>query len=131
MQTVVEEYQRLNAEIKALQKRQGEIKDIITKAYQDEISAQLDGNDYGAGTATVNADGYSLKFVKTKKVKWEQDKLAHLYSTLNDPTEYIKVEYSVPENAYKNWPRGLQELFEPARTVDISKPTLTVECKDE
>jgi len=116
----------------SLAKQRAELEEKLLEAIKEDVSNQLSGNHYGAGTATVRIGDKSVKVVISKKVSWDNDLLKdvqeHLVKRGEDPSEYIDVKYSVMENKYKAWPSSLQTLFEPARTVDISKPTITVEA---
>jgi hypothetical protein len=104
--------------------------DILSQS-RDIIAAQLADAPYGAGTATLDVEGFKAKVVVSKKVTYDQEGLAAVRKTLTangeDPSEYVKVKYDVAEAAYKNWPTSLQKMFEPYRTVEASKPTIKIE----
>jgi len=106
--------------------------EMIVSVAGDELQKQFEGAEYGCGTATLNPVGYKIKVVIGKKVTWEQDGLKQvaeqLVSAGQDPAEYIKAKYDVSETAYKNWPSSLQAMFQPHRTVEPSKPKITVEA---
>lgn len=97
----------------------------------DQVQAQLADKDYGTGTANVVAAGHKIKVVVSKKVSYDQQGLKALAETLasrgEEPSEYLDIKYGVAEGAYKNWPSSLQALVEPHRTVEHSKPTITIE----
>ena len=40
----------------------------------------------------------------------------------DDPTEYIEINFKVPERNYVAWPEAIRQDFEPARTVRTGKP---------
>jgi hypothetical protein len=104
--------------------------DILTMARED-IANQLAKADYGAGTATLAVDGMKVKVVVSKKVSYEQAGLAAIREQLTangeDPNEYVTARYDVAEAAYKQWPTSLQRMFEPYRTVEVTKPTIKIE----
>lgn len=80
-------------------------------------------------------DGLSVKVEIPKRVEWDQAQLASVASTIaqewgDEPQQYLRVKYEVPESAYKNWPDSLRALFEPARTVKPGKPKFTIEQKE-
>jgi hypothetical protein len=104
--------------------------DILTMARED-IANQLAKADYGAGTATLAVDGMKVKVVVSKKVSYEQAGLAAIREQLTangeDPNEYVSAKYDVAEAAYKQWPTSLQRMFEPYRTVEVTKPTIKIE----
>lgn len=96
-----------------------------------EIQNGLDGKDYG--TATIETETKKIKVTLSKRVKWDQDKLKKLWDDIEasgeKPDEYINIKYDVSENAYKSWPSSISSAFDPARTVEVSKPTLKIEEK--
>ena len=98
-----------------------------------EVQNSLSDKDYGCGTATIETETKKIKVTVSKRVKWDQDKLKALWFDIetngDNPEEYIKVKYDVSENAYKSWPSSIANAFEPARTVEVSKPTLKIEEK--
>ena len=104
--------------------------DILSMARED-IANQLAKADYGAGTATLAVDGMKVKVVVSKKVSYEQAGLAAIREQLTtngeDPNEYVSAKYDVAEAAYKQWPTSLQRMFEPYRTVEVTKPTIKIE----
>ena len=103
----------------------------LAAALQEQIQSQLVDKEYGTGTATVDVAGRKVKFIISKKASYDQEGLRAVYADLQgrgeNPDEYIKVKFDVSESAYKNWPSSLQKLFQPYRTVEPSKPTVTIE----
>ena len=97
---------------------------VLVEQLAFKYREQLIGN-FG----TVNVDG--IKFNVPKRVKWDQELLSAIYDRLKsgneDPTEYIKVSFDVPENKYKNWPEFIRAEFEPARTVEAGKVSIKLE----
>lgn len=98
-----------------------------------DVQNSLSDKDYGCGTATIETETKKIKVIVSKKVKWDQEKLKNLWSDIESsgekPDEYIKIKYDVSENAYKSWPSSISSAFDPARTVEVSKPTLKIEEK--
>lgn len=96
----------------------------------DQVREQLANKDYGAGTANVELEGYKIKVVIPKRVKWDEAKLAVIYQNIaasgQNPDEYIDLSYSIKETKYTAWPEFVQKGFEEARTVETGKPTLTI-----
>lgn len=109
------------------------------KAEADELKAEIErrikplANDYG--TFKRELDSVKFKVVKSKDIKWDGDRLKELYEQIEtddaDPTVYIKKkeEYTVSENAYKEWSKELKEIFDPARTE--KEPKITFEILEE
>ena len=98
-----------------------------------EVQNSLEGNAYGCGTANVETETKTIKVTVSKKVKWDQERLKSIWDDIEasgyKPEEYINVKYDVSENAYKAWPSSISDAFEPARTVEVSKPTIKIEEK--
>lgn len=107
----------------------------IIRLSASEIQNQLSDKDYGAGTANIDAGQYALKVVLSKNVKWDQAQLENICAEIaasgEDPKEFVKVKYDVSETAYKSWPSRIRGYFEPARTVELSKPKISFERKGE
>lgn len=63
-----------------------------------------------------------------KKVDWDQRQLADLVERIRasgeNPAEYVSIEFTVSERAYRAWPESIRQAFAPARTVRTGKPTL-------
>lgn len=114
-----------------LDKIQADAEEGLIDALSVDVRSQLNDKDYGTGTANVDLEGYKVKVVISKKVTYDQQGLETVEQQLvaagQDPHEYMKVERKVSENSYKAWPSSLQKMFEPYRTVEASKPKITVE----
>ena len=106
------------------------------KAELDELKTEIErrikplANDYG--TFNRELDGCNLKIVKSKNIAWDADRLAGLWAIIEkdgaDPSVYIKkkVDYTVSENAYKDWSKDLKDVFDPARTEKEPKITFEI-----
>ncbi len=125
----------IHLKLDELKKEKVQLESALAESVSQDVSAQLADKDYGCGTANIQTDSFKLKVVISKDVKYDQAKLADLFDKIkesgDDPFEYIKVKYDVSETAYKNWPSNIRQAFEPARTVEPSKPKITFERKGE
>ena len=78
------------------------------------------------GIVNFETEQVMIKAVISKTVKWSQEGLASVYDRIksagDDPAQYLKVAYDVPETKYKEWPDAVKAVFEPHRTVVPSKP---------
>lgn len=123
--------QQVKQQEEKLAKIRKDAEDDLIDALGNEIRSQLNDKDYGCGTANVDLEGYKVKVVISKKVTYDQQGLETVEQQLvaagQDPHEYMKVERKVSESSYKAWPSSLQAMFEPYRTVEASKPKITVE----
>ncbi len=100
------------------------------KKSEIKIALAQKAEPYGSVSAVVGA--YKISYTTPKKVEWEQEGLAELYKQIaadpdEDPREYIKTEYKVSEDAYKNWPTNLKASFEPHRTVKTGSVSIKIE----
>lgn len=85
------------------------------------------------------APKWELVCQRSKTVKWDQTKLAALYSRIeqagDDPAVYIKrdvaTSYKVPEATYKNWPENVQKAFLDARTVESGDTQFSLQRKKD
>lgn len=124
----------LDAEIESLKKQRDKAEGSLLEYVKADISSGLADKDYGAGTVNLESLEYKIKAVVSKRVKWDQDKLAEIYQRIQEhgenPAQYVKVKYDVSENAYKNWPDAIAKAFEPARTVEVTAPKFSFERKE-
>jgi hypothetical protein len=101
---------------------------------QEQINNRLSKNEYGCGTANLETQSFKIKAVVSKKVTWDQAALGKVYHEIEtsgiDPSEYIKRELKVSETAYNGWTDAIKAAFEPARSVEPSKPKITYERKE-
>jgi len=80
------------------------------------------------GTVHIILAGWRVKADLPKRVTWSQPALADAEAKLRDlweedPAEYIITERKVAESKYNAWPKSIQRLFAPARTVGTGKPS--------
>jgi hypothetical protein len=82
------------------------------------------GKDTGA--VTFEYDGVRVTVTVPKVVSWNEDLLQRIAQGLQaageDPAQYIRFRYSVPENAYTHWPDSIRRVFEPARVMVPGRP---------
>lgn len=116
-----------------LVKKRDDMKALLNAEIAKEASAQLQGNDYGCGTATIETALHKVKVTVSKKIKWDEKQLHSIRDQIvaagKNPTEFIKEKLSVSETSYKNFPDDIQQVFEPARTVEPSVPKIEVISK--
>jgi hypothetical protein len=131
--SICSELEQISVKIEELKQQERKARALLLSASEAEIASQLEGKDYGCGTATVASDAFKIKVTVSKRVKWDSYALTvaeqNLIQLGEDPSEYIEVKRSVSESAYKNWPSTLQSLFVDARTVETSEPAIKIERK--
>ncbi len=126
---VLAEIESIDAQIESLKTRRLTFETDLNGFIGSDVAEQLKEKDYGCGTANVETPEYKVKVVVTKKVKWDQDELKSIAASGEDPADYIKVSYDVSETVYKALPEKISKVFQPARTVETSKPKFTFERK--
>jgi hypothetical protein len=128
---IIDELRLLEANIKLLKAQKADMEQALATMFEDDIRDKLSGKDYGCGTATIKTDDYKLKFTVSKKVKYDQSKLPDIEQMIanagDKPERYMKREYKISENDFKQWPLDIQKVFEGVRTVEPSKPKLKIE----
>lgn len=131
---LIEELETVQAEKEKFAKREKDIKAAIVTQYEKDFMDVLNAKDEAFGVANVIDGGFKLSATYPKKVTWDQTKLADLYEQIKkgneDPLDYMKVEYDVPETKYKAWPEVIKSEFVDARTVERGNPTLKWEKID-
>lgn len=125
---LLEDVTKLKADVKGYDSI---ILQVLTRRLSDQAHTlrKLKGND--TGTVTFWAEGVKVAADLPKKVDWDQAKLKAAVSEIvamgEDPAEYVTAEIKVAEVKYNAWPKSLRDLFTPARTVGVGKPTFKLE----
>lgn len=83
------------------------------------------------GRVTLTDGEFEVKADLPKDVTWSQSELRKICNQIeetgDDPEEYVKITFDVSEKSYTAWPRLLQNMFAPARTVGVGKATYKIE----
>lgn len=128
---IANEILQLESEIAAKKKTLAQAEAKLQETIQDKVTAELATKDYGCGTVNIVEDDIKIKVVVSKKVKWDNSQLERIYNDIKesgaDVSAYLKISYTVNENNYKAWGDNIQAYFEPARTVEVSKPAIKIE----
>lgn len=100
----------------------------LDRRFSQKAAEARKADDRDTGTVTLTLDGWWVKADLPKRVTWLQSALADAEVKLRevweeDPAEYIITERKVAESKYNAWPKSIQRLFEPARTVGTGKPS--------
>jgi len=102
------------------------------KAIVDLLSADLTAirklQEKEFGAVHITRDGFRVTETIGKKVKWNQDKLFGVFQKIqsvgDDPFQWMKAEWKVGEKEYGAYPKNIQAVFAPARTVTPGEPKL-------
>ncbi len=83
------------------------------------------------GTVRFDEDGFIVIADLPKRPEYDQAKLRAAVEALRkwgeNPEDYVSIEIKVSETKFNSWPPGLRQLFEPARTLKVGKPTYRIE----
>jgi len=113
---------------------------IIDIRFAGMAESAYKGAEKDTGKIAVSIDPrYNLVCSRAKKVEWDQDKLAALWSRIEQsgdaPGLYIQREiatsYRIAEAVYKAWPAEIRAAFLPARTVTAGETKITIQAKKE
>lgn len=115
---------KLNSVGERLTATEAEIQHLVSA---DLIAIRkLQQKEYGA--VNITRDGFRVTETISKKVKWDQDKLFGVFqkiqSTGDDPFLWMKGEWKVGEKEFNAYPKNIQAVFAPARTVTPGDPKL-------
>jgi hypothetical protein len=115
---------QLDAVGKQLVETEREIRELV---FADLTAIRkLQQKEYGA--VNITRDGFRVTETIAKKVKWDQEKLFGVFhkiqSTGDNPFEWMKAEFKVGEKEFGAYPKNIQAVFAPARTVTPSEPKL-------
>lgn len=128
----------LMEELAALKRDTKSVDDKLRDALNARYSATaqykrgLAGKD--TGIVTFDDDGVKITAELPKRVEWSQPELHKAVNALRamaeDPREYVDIEIKVSEAKYSAWPKALREMFDPARTVNVGKPSYKLTMKE-
>lgn len=100
----------------------------ITALLSADLSAirKLQEKEFGA--VHITRDGFRVTETIPKKIRWDQKVLFGVFrkiqSTGDDPFAWMKAEWKVGEKEYGAYPKNIQAVFAPARTVTPGDPKL-------
>jgi hypothetical protein len=123
------------AALKADAKRIGDLlHDALHARFGTEATATRRAEGKNTGRVRLDEGGFAVVADLTKRVEWNQSKLAAAVATLRewgeDPADYVATELRVPEARFTAWPPRIRALFEPARTVAAGRPSYALQPKD-
>jgi hypothetical protein len=102
----------------------------IEKRIGEKAAAARLAADKDTGTVHVPDGELSIACALTKRVKWDQDKMAAIRVRIinggGDPDAYIKTALTVPEAIYAEMQPAVQAVFRDARTVTTDKEKFVI-----
>ena len=121
----------IEASMAALQQSCAELQQQIEEMLAGRLAdlRNLQGKEFGA--VNLVFDGFKITETITKKVEWDQDKLADLFGKImaagDKPSDFMRMRLDVPEKLFAEFPDQIKAVFADARTVKGSRPTLKFE----
>jgi len=111
----------------AAKRMQAWIESAIALRYQQRAIAARGMAGKDTGTVRFQDGSVEVTAELSKKVEWDQARLARLAEEIRtggeNPLDYLEIAFKVPERAYTAWPERIRKAFEPARTVQTGRPT--------
>lgn len=111
-----------------LKKRKTILEDGLSLKFGQIAQAALQMSGRNTGTVRFADHDYTIVANLPKKIIWEQDKLFDILQKIppDQRKQYVKTTYVVDERKYLSWSEGVKNLFDPARTVQTSKPKFQI-----
>jgi hypothetical protein len=104
---------------------------VLDKRLSDEAATRRKSKGKDTGTVGFVVDGVKVSADLPKKVEWAQAQLREAVDIIaswgEDPDEYVSTEIKVAESKYNAWPSSIKDVFTPARTLGVGKPTYKLE----
>ena len=127
---IFEVNQTIAPKVAELQGKRSEIKDALDLEIAKIGAVELSEEDYKCGTANIDTEKFKIKYVVSKKIKWDEKQLKLIKKKIidagQDPELYMKEKLSVAETKYKDFPDNIKAEFEPARSVEPSAPKIEI-----
>ncbi|MCW2311471.1 hypothetical protein [Rhodoferax antarcticus] len=103
----------------------------LNKRFSDQAQQLRQAAGKSTGTVRFEVDGFVVIADLPKRPEYDQSKLKGAVEALRkwgeNPDEYVGIEIKVSEAKYNAWPPAVRQLFEPARTLKVGKPTYKLE----
>ena len=98
---------------------------------EEKVSHLYSEKDEPYGDVSFEAFGQKIKFSRPKKVEWNQDMLKSIGEQIvadgGNLSDYIDIEYNVPESKWKAWGQNIRAYFMDARTVSAGNMAVKIE----
>ena len=131
---IIEVKKPIMKEVNELEEQRHNLKEILDAEIVKMTKPKFKQKDYGCGTISIDTENFKIKTVIKKTVKWDEEKLKDVEKLIReggqDPENFVKYKRSVLEASYKNFTDDIKVAFEPARSVEPSKPSISIERKE-
>ena len=109
------------------------VESALALRFSDKAKTALQADGRAAGKIRFLEEDCTITADFPKKVAWDQNKLSKLIQKIpeDERKQYIKVQYSIDERKYLNWPEKLKQFFEPARSTQLGKTKFIIQAQGE
>jgi hypothetical protein len=123
--------QTLHASVKTLLDR---VHAALEQRYAEPAQAARSAAGKGFGICHLDDGPFCVSIELFKKVTWDQKQLASTAERIaaagDHVTDYLDIEYHIPESRFNAWPPALKEQFTPARSVKPGKATYRLALRE-
>lgn len=121
---------KVNENLNTARKAKQWLENAIGLKYEEKIRAKRLRTKKDTGIVHIEDEGYRLTCDVKKKVIWEQEALARIADEIaesgEDVTEYLDINYEIPERRYNDFPVSVKKMFDKARQLERANPTYTL-----
>lgn len=107
----------------------------IALKYQERTQSLRQQLGKETGVIHFDDEGVQVTANLPKKPEWDQAQLEtiakRMWSSGEDPSTFIDMQYRVNERTYAAWPASLKADFASARTVAVGKPSYVLSRQKE
>ena len=109
---------------------------VLNKKYGGEMGKAYIAKADAYGKATFIDGDYTIDVETPKNVKWDDDAMKAGEAVIRDdwkedPEEYITYTRKIPEATFNAWPKAIQNVFSPARTIKPGKCKISIKLKEK
>jgi hypothetical protein len=106
---------------------------VLTKLFAERAATLRKAKGSDTGTVSFKIEDVKIAADLPKAVTWDQPKLKEAVAKIRamgeDPDEYVSIEVKVSEAKFNAWPKALRDIFVPARTLGVGRPTFKLELQ--
>lgn len=107
------------------------LQSVLNNRFSERARQLREADGKTTGTVRFDEDGFVVIADLPKRPEYDQAKLRAAVDALRkwgeNPEDYVGIEIKVPETRYNAWPPGIRQLFEPARTLKVGRPSYKLE----
>tara|TARA_R110000851_G_scaffold182721_1_gene331835 strand:- start:15722 stop:16213 length:492 start_codon:yes stop_codon:yes gene_type:complete len=112
---------------------------ILIKKYDASMAKAYIAKNDAYGKVSFKDDeqsDYIVDVETPKNVKWDPAAMKAGEDTIRDdweedPEEYITLKRSIPEATFNAWPKAIQKVFSPARSISAGKRKISIKLEEK